>query len=68
MHARLAAVVLLAGLMTAGAEQPQVVDPFEVIAADIERGQDLRVLDFDGPHIFNRVPFAELGRAILCEN
>lgn len=33
MHARLAAVVLLAGLMTAGAEQPQVVDPFEVIAA-----------------------------------
>ena len=42
--------------------------PFEVIAADIERGKDLRVLDFDGPHIFNRVPFAELGRAILCEN
>ncbi len=35
--------------------------PFEMIAADIEGGQDLRVLDFDGPHIFNRVPLSELG-------
>jgi len=42
--------------------------PFEVIAADIERGQDLRVLDFDGPHIFDRVPFSNLGRAIHCEH
>ncbi len=42
--------------------------PFEVIAADIERGQDLRVLDFDGPHIFDRVPFGELGQAFHCEN
>jgi len=40
---------------------------FEVIAGDIERGQDLRVLDFDGPHIFDRVPFADLGQAIHCE-
>ena len=42
--------------------------PFEVIAADIEGGKDLRVLDFDGPHIFDRVPFSELGRAIHCEH
>jgi len=41
--------------------------PFEVNAADIERGQDLRVLDFDGPHIFDRVPFSELGEGIRCE-
>ncbi len=42
--------------------------PFEVIAADIEGGQDLRVLDFDGPHIFDRVPFEDLGQAIHCEH
>jgi len=42
--------------------------PFEVIAADIERGQDLRVLDFDGPHIFDRVPFSKLGEGIHCEH
>lgn len=42
--------------------------PFEVIAADIARGVNLRVLDFDGPHIFDRVPFAELGEAIHCEH
>lgn len=42
--------------------------PFEVIAADIERGKDLRVLDFDGPHIFNCLSFAELGRAIHYEH
>ena len=42
--------------------------PFEVIAADIEGGKDLRVLDFDGPHIFNWVPFSELGQAIHCEH
>jgi hypothetical protein len=42
--------------------------PFEVIAADIERGANLRVLDFDGPHIFDRVPFSELGEAIHCDN
>jgi hypothetical protein len=41
--------------------------PFEVIAADIERGQNLRVLDFDGPHIFDRVAFSDLGQAIHCE-
>lgn len=42
--------------------------PFEVIAADIERGRDLRVLDFDGTHIFDRVPFSDLGRAFHCEH
>ena len=35
--------------------------PFEIIAADLERGKDLRVVDFDGPHIFSRVSFSALG-------
>lgn len=42
--------------------------PFEIIAADIEGGQDLRVLDFDGPHIFKRVPLSELGRSFHSEH
>jgi hypothetical protein len=42
--------------------------PFEVIADDIARGVNLRVLDFDGPHIFDRVPFSELGEAIHSEH
>jgi hypothetical protein len=42
--------------------------PFEVIAADIERGKELRVLDFDGPHIFECVQLSELGRAVHYEH
>ena len=41
--------------------------PFEIIAADLERGKDLRVVDFDGPHIFNCLSFSELGRHIHHE-
>jgi len=41
--------------------------PFEIIAADLERGKDLRVVDFDGPHIFNRLSFSDLGRQIQYE-
>lgn len=42
--------------------------PFEVIAADIERGKNLRVLDFNGPHIFDCLSFSELGSAIHYEH
>jgi hypothetical protein len=42
--------------------------PFEVIAADIERGKKLRVLDFDGSNIFDRVSLSELGREIHYEH
>jgi len=42
--------------------------PFEVIAADLEQGKDLRVLDFDGSHIFDCLSFSELGREIQYEN
>jgi len=38
--------------------------PFEVIAADLEQVEDLRVLDFNGHHIFSRFSLAELGEPI----
>jgi hypothetical protein len=40
--------------------------PYEVIAADLEHTEDLRVLDFNGHHIFSRFAFAELGEPIKC--
>ncbi len=42
--------------------------PFEVIAADLDRGKDVRVLDFDGLQIFDRVSFADLGQAVHYEH
>lgn len=42
--------------------------PFEIVAADIERGENLRVLDFDGPHIFDWMALSELGSPIHCEH
>jgi hypothetical protein len=41
--------------------------PFETIAEDLESGKALRVVDFDGPHIFNCLSFSELGRQIRHE-
>jgi hypothetical protein len=41
--------------------------PFEVIAADLEQAEDMRILDFNGHHIFSRFSFAELGNPIKCE-
>jgi hypothetical protein len=38
--------------------------PFEVIAADLESTEDLRVLDFNGHHIFSRFSLAELGEPV----
>jgi hypothetical protein len=40
--------------------------PYDVIAADLEHTEDLRVLDFNGHHIFSRFAFAELGEPIKC--
>jgi hypothetical protein len=40
--------------------------PFEVIAADLEHSEDLRVLDFNGHHIFSRFSFTDLGDPIKC--
>ena len=41
--------------------------PFEVVAADIEDGSDMRVLDYNGPHIFSSFHFDELGAPTLHE-
>jgi hypothetical protein len=41
--------------------------PFEIISADLKRGKDLRVVDFDGPHIFSCLSFTDLGRQIQHE-
>ena len=38
--------------------------PFEVIATDLEKTEDLRVLDFNGHHIFSRFSLDELGEPI----
>ena len=37
--------------------------PFEVVAADLEETEDLRVLDFNGHNIFSRFSLSELGEA-----
>ncbi len=38
--------------------------PFEVIADDLATGEDVRVLDFNGHHIFNNFSLSELGMPI----
>jgi len=38
--------------------------PFEVIASDLEQGEDVRVLDFNGHHIFSNFSLADFGEPI----
>jgi len=38
--------------------------PFEVIAKDLTGQEDLRVLDFNGHHIFSNFRLSELGEAV----
>jgi hypothetical protein len=38
--------------------------PFEIIAADLKDVEDMRVLDFNGHHIFSRFPFSEFSEPI----
>ncbi len=42
--------------------------PFEVVAADLEQGKEMRVLDFNGPHIFDAFPLSDLGKPIAYEH
>ncbi|MEJ2188968.1 MAG: hypothetical protein P8Y93_06035 [Acidobacteriota bacterium] len=42
--------------------------PFEVVASDLERGKEMRVLDFDGHHIFNCLSLSDLGQEIQVEH
>jgi hypothetical protein len=41
--------------------------PFEVVAADIDHGSDLRVLDYNGSHIFSSFDFNDLGSPTMVE-
>lgn len=38
--------------------------PFEVIEADVREGNDVRVLDFNGNHIFEKLSLTDLGECI----
>jgi hypothetical protein len=38
--------------------------PFDVIASDLEQAEDVRVLDFNGHHIFSSFSFQQLGDPI----
>jgi hypothetical protein len=40
---------------------------FELIEADIRNGEDIRVLDSRGSHIFSKVRFADLGHGLQCD-
>ena len=42
--------------------------PFEVVASDIGKGRDMRILDYNGQHIFSTLDFEELGAPTLVEN
>ena len=42
--------------------------PFEVVAADIDDGREMRILDYNGPHIFSSFDFNELGAPTPVEH
>lgn len=42
--------------------------PFEIVASDLERGNQMRVLDFNGPHILDVFSLSDLGRPIPYEH
>lgn len=42
--------------------------PYDVVAADIDRGRDMRILDYNGRHIFSTFDFDELGAPVLYEH
>lgn len=42
--------------------------PFEVVLSDLERGQAMRVLDFNGPHILDSFSLSDLGEPIPYEH
>jgi hypothetical protein len=40
---------------------------YKVIMGDLDQSDDLRVLDYDGHHVFNKFSIAELGQAVFHE-
>jgi len=41
--------------------------PFEVVASDLEQGKQMRVLDFNGSHIFDAFSLSELRNPVAYE-
>lgn len=40
--------------------------PYEVLASDLEDREDVRVLDFNGHHIFGAFSLTDLGEPFVC--
>jgi hypothetical protein len=40
---------------------------FEIVKNDVKESDDLRILDYDGHHIFLNIPFSEMGTPIVHE-
>jgi hypothetical protein len=40
---------------------------FEAVRNDVKEADDLRVLDYDGHHIFLNIPFSEMGQPVRHE-
>jgi hypothetical protein len=41
---------------------------YDVVMDDLKQEDDLRVLDYDGHHIFSKFSFKELGLPVIYEN
>jgi len=42
--------------------------PFDVVAADVDRGRDMRILDYNGRHIFSSFDLEDFGQPTLYEH
>jgi len=42
--------------------------PFEVVAADLDRGRDMRILDYNGRHIFSNFDLEDFGQPTFYEH
>jgi len=40
---------------------------YSVVMGDLKQTDDLRVLDYDGHHVFHTFPFAEMGEPVYFE-
>ena len=40
---------------------------YKVILGDLHQQDDLRILDYDGHHVFNKFTFEEMGEAVFHE-
>jgi hypothetical protein len=40
---------------------------FSIVMGDLKQTDDLRVLDYDGYHVFNTFSFKEMGEAVYYE-